>query len=532
MDAALVGKVLDGRYQVLEPIGAGGVGVVYRARRLNLDRTVAVKVLHESLVQNADFLGRFQRETIALSRLHHPHCVAVTDFGVYESRPYLVLEYVPGENVARLLERGAFTARRAVKIALQLLEALEYFHREHLVHRDLKSENVMLIESAGMSDFVKVLDFGMAKILEGPGADTELSKIGLLPGTPSAMAPEQIQQLPPDPRIDIYATGVLLYEMIVGHRPFRSHDMAAVVRMQLSERPRPPREILGEAALSAELERVILRALEKDRNNRYASASEMADALRLVPEGRLSTSHPAVALPTPVAGVPRGGLGRRLVPIVLGGVLAVGAGLVAGPMLKGRLQGTGTMPVAPAPTTMAAAARALSLPPPPAPVAEPWLAHRDLAVTYTGQGRQDDAFREVKAAVKDNAEAAGADPSLVDAAVAALSEDRVSFVVSAFRSNPRLVEALAAGTAGGATADLRHAAYDGLRMIGQESRADLVAMGIRDLEQATRCSSMKSTFKKLRGSRDPRVQALVDDLRGRGRKDPHVKCLGRHLRRR
>ena len=162
-------------------------------------------------------MGRFQREAVAMSRLHHPHCVAVTDFGVYESRPYLVLEYVPGadrQEAAR--ERAIRPATRAVHIALQLLETLEYFHGHHVIHRDLKSENVMLVESSGTKDFVKVLDFGMAKILTGPGADSQLSKIGVVPGTPSVMAPEQIYQLPPDPRIDIYATGILLYEMIVG----------------------------------------------------------------------------------------------------------------------------------------------------------------------------------------------------------------------------------------------------------------------------------------------------------------------------
>ncbi len=236
-DSSLVGKLLDDRYEMLEIIGDGGVGVVYRARRVKLERMLAVKVLHESLVQDDGFVRRFQREAVAMSRLHHPHCVAVSDFGVHESRPYLVLEYVPGQNIRKLLEQGPFEPARAVHIALQLLETLTYFHGHHVIHRDLKSENVMLTESSETSDFVKVLDFGMAKILTGPGADSQLSKIGIVPGTPSVMAPEQIRQLPPDPRIDIYASGILLYEMIVGRRPFTGTDMATVVKMQISEPP-------------------------------------------------------------------------------------------------------------------------------------------------------------------------------------------------------------------------------------------------------------------------------------------------------
>ena len=286
-----------------------------------------MKVLHESLVQNADFIRRFQREAVAISRLHHPHCVAVIDFGVYRARPFLVLEHLAGQTVTQLLAARPFAPVRAVSVALQLLEALEYFHQHHVIHRDLKSENVMLIESSGSSDFVKVLDFGMAKILEGPGADSQLSKLGLLPGTPSAMAPEQISQLTPDPRIDIYATGVLLYEMVVGQRPFRGDDMAAVVKMQLTTPPTPPRQIVGEQGLSAELEAVILKALQKDRMNRFADAAEMAAALRLTPEARQNLS---LANATASADGPdRASTWRRrswTVPVAMGAALVL-AGL-------------------------------------------------------------------------------------------------------------------------------------------------------------------------------------------------------------
>jgi eukaryotic-like serine/threonine-protein kinase len=284
-EKSLVGTILDDRYEVLARIGAGGVGEVYRARMQKLDRLVAVKVLHESLVANATFVARFQREVKAMSRMYHPHCVAVIDHGLVHERPYLVLEYLAGQTVSKLLRQGPMPAERAVGVALQVLDALSYFHGQSVVHRDLKSENIMLVEAGATRDFVKVLDFGMAKLLDHEPGESQLSMRGVVVGTVSAMAPEQIQQLFPDRRIDIYATGILLYEMIVGRRPFRASDPKVLARMQLMTRPQAPRALAGETALSAELEQVILKALEKERSDRFATADEMADALRRTPEG-------------------------------------------------------------------------------------------------------------------------------------------------------------------------------------------------------------------------------------------------------
>jgi serine/threonine-protein kinase len=538
-DPSLVGKVLDDRYELLEIIGDGGVGVVYRAQRVKLERMLAVKLLHESLVADDGFVRRFQREAVAMSRLHHPHCVAVSDFGVYQERPYLVLEYVPGQNIRKLLEGGAFDPPRAVHVALQLLETLEYFHGHHVIHRDLKSENVMLTESSGSADFIKVLDFGMAKILTGPGADSQLSKIGIVPGTPSAMAPEQIRQLPPDPRIDIYATGILLHEMLAGERPFSSPDPAAVVRMQVSQPPKPLRELLGENALSAELEQVVLRALEKDRVDRYGTAAEMADALRLTPEGRaISAPSPvrAQASPAPERPARRARWLRTAGIAALAVVGAVAAGQLLPGMSPARLRamiaGAPARPAAPVVSAAAPAPKKVATPvPPPAPVVETWIAHRDLAATYTARGQHDDAFREVEAAIGENRAAAAGDPALLAAAVNALAPSRLAFVIDAFGEGPGLIDALAEATARGERAEQRHAAHEGLRMLGQESRADLIAMAMLDVEQASECSEMRAAFKHLGTKRDPRVVAFKADLRKRGRSDAHVRCLRRALRR-
>jgi hypothetical protein len=522
---ALVGKLLDDRYELLEVIGDGGMGLVYRARRVNLERMVAVKVLHESLVEEAGFVGRFEREAVAMSRLYHPHCVAVIDSGVYESRPYLVLEYLPGQTIRQLLAQGPFDAKRAVRIALQLLETLDYFHSHHVIHRDLKSENVMLVESSGTKDFVKVLDFGMAKILTGPGADSQLSKIGIVPGTPSAMAPEQIYQLPPDPRIDIYATGILLYEMIVGTRPFTGPDMATVVKMQISTLPTPPRQLLGQHKLSAELEQVVMKALEKDRVDRFGTASEMAAALRQCPEARSATLAPAAAARRT----------RSATPLLIGAAAALGLTGIAA---------VAFWPKSPTPhvteTTTSASEKAQPIAPPapvplpaPPPAAAPpaWIAHRDQAVDYAQRGERDAALNEIKAALVEDASAASGDAALANAAVQVLDTERVGFVTEAFHENPQLVAALADATAQAATVDLRHAALEGLRRLGQEARADLVAMRMLDVEQASSCAVMRDTYKRVRASGDPRVTPWRTELRARGRKDPHVRCLKRMLQR-
>ncbi|HKU40935.1 MAG TPA: serine/threonine-protein kinase, partial [Polyangiales bacterium] len=502
----LVGKLLDDRYELIEVIGDGGVGMVYRAKRVNLDRMVAVKLLHESLVEEQGFVGRFQREAVAMSRLYHPHCVGVIDSGMYESRPYLVIEYIPGQTIRQLLAEGPFKAPRAVNIALQLLETLDYFHSHHVIHRDLKSENVMLVESSGTRDFVKVLDFGMAKILTGPGADSQLSKIGIVPGTPSAMAPEQIYQLPPDPRIDIYATGILLYEMIVGSRPFTGADMATVVKMQISTPPKPPRQILGQHALSEELEQVVMKALEKDRVDRFGTAGEMAAALRATPEGRtLGARNTRSVIPAAA----RTALPPRTK------LIAAGAGAV---LLLGGVAAFALRPKDdPAPVTTAAAA---SAPPPPQPIAAPeppppqpaaaapaWLAHRDQALSLAKQGQSDAAFAEVSAALASDAAAAAADPSLPAVAVSALNRERLAQVVSAFGPNPQLTAALVEAAAQADTAERRHLAYDGLRQLGRESKADLAAMYMLDVTQANACPAMRDAYKRLRATNDPRIAA-------------------------
>lgn len=301
--ASLAGQLVDGRYQLVERLGSGGMGKVYRATRIGIGRTVAVKFLRSSLANRDNFVRRFEREAVAMGRLYHVHCVTLIDYGVHDGVPYLVMDYVEGQPLNAAIAGKPMTAVRAVAIMRQLLSALSYLHRRSVIHRDIKGENVMLVDP-GERDFVMLLDLGMAKMQSGVGADPDLSmQDGLVVGTPSAMPPEQIRGQPADERSDVYAAGVLLYTMVTGRKPLLGKTTAETIRMQLEVEPEPPREVVGRRALSAALERVILDALAKDPDERTESAAAMAAALAATPEargaGEPSAEHIELAPPRP-----------------------------------------------------------------------------------------------------------------------------------------------------------------------------------------------------------------------------------------
>jgi serine/threonine-protein kinase len=323
----LLGQILDERYRLIERLGKGGVGTVYRAERITLGRAVAVKFLHPNLGQRADFVQRFQREAIAMSKLYHVHCAALQDFGVHEGSPYLVMEYIPGRTLASDLQSGPFPPRRAILIIRQVLEALRYLHQRNIVHRDLKAQNVMLVNSSGGMDFVKVLDFGMAKVLAGEKRDITME--GLIVGTASVMAPEQVEQRPVDERTDIYAAGIMLYEMVVGHKPFQHADIQRLMRMHVEEKPVPPRKLLGPAALAPAIDAAIMRALAKDPRDRFQSAHEMAEALTD------AWAEPPDALAFPRARPPARRRARRYAPLLVAAALLIAIAVLAVQKLGG-----------------------------------------------------------------------------------------------------------------------------------------------------------------------------------------------------
>jgi hypothetical protein len=280
----LVGQLVDGRWRVLDRIGSGGFGVVYRAERIKLGKLVALKFLDSRGMQSEEAVARFEREARAISRVQHRHSVSILDFGVHQGRPYIVMEYLSGKSLGSEMGKPSMTPARGVQILSQVLEALKHAHASGVVHRDLKPDNVMLIETTGTEDYVKILDFGLARIISLD--EPSISLPATVAGTPSYMSPEQARGEKPDHRTDLYSAGVILYGMCVGKKPFRSDDPGDLLRMHLNVRPEPPRKAAPERNISPALERVILRALEKKRDDRYYGAAEFLEALAATPEGR------------------------------------------------------------------------------------------------------------------------------------------------------------------------------------------------------------------------------------------------------
>jgi serine/threonine-protein kinase len=266
----LLGTVIADRYRVDEKLGVGGMGAVYRAEHVLMKKPVAVKVLHREMTVVGEVVKRFEREAIAAGRIDHPNVTVATDFGkLRDGAFYLVLEYVPGRSLSTAMkEDGVFPVPRALFIARQVAAALGAAHAANIVHRDLKPDNIMLIERGGTKDFVKVLDFGIAKVNEDGGG--QLTRIGSVFGTPQYMAPEQAAGKPVDHRADLYSLGLVLYEMLAGKAAFGSMELVAILTKQLTEPPPPLPE-----SVDADVAALVMRLAEKDPDARVQTAQEL-----------------------------------------------------------------------------------------------------------------------------------------------------------------------------------------------------------------------------------------------------------------
>ena len=285
---AYLGKILLGQFELLERIGAGAMGTVYRAWQNTMDRPVAVKVLRGELLRDAAVVKRFYREARAVARLSHPNIITV--FLVAEcddGAPYIVMEMVEGPSLAQRLEAdGRLEPGRAVRIATQIAAALAEAHAASVVHRDLKPENILLAPRRGQAEAVKVLDFGIAKLLAS-GTESHLTSTGALFGTPHYISPEQASGAEIDHRADLYSLGVILYRMLTGRLPFEGSTGMSVVLKHLHEVPMAPRELAPE--MPPALEEVVLRAMAKDPAERFQTADDMAAALLSFDARRMTT---------------------------------------------------------------------------------------------------------------------------------------------------------------------------------------------------------------------------------------------------
>ncbi|MGB5810388.1 MAG: serine/threonine-protein kinase, partial [Polyangiales bacterium] len=294
-DDPLVGALLAGRYEIIKRIGEGGMGLVYRGNHRDIDKPVAIKVLRDDLSHRPEVLARFRQEAKSASRIGHENIVDVSDFGETQyGASYFVMEFLDGEDLANVLGREASIGlERTCRIVLQCCRALGAAHAKHIVHRDIKPENIFLTTRGGVAEFVKIVDFGIAKMgdieTEGePGR--KLTKTGMIFGTPEYMSPEQAAGKELDHRVDIYALGIILYECLAGTVPFVGDTFMGVLTQHLFSKPPRIIEQNPEATVSTEIELVIAKALAKDPDDRYQDTAELAEAIECALDGRLSAT--------------------------------------------------------------------------------------------------------------------------------------------------------------------------------------------------------------------------------------------------
>jgi eukaryotic-like serine/threonine-protein kinase len=285
----LIGQVLDGRYEVKSVLGEGGMGIVYKARHVTLGKNLAIKVLKADVSKDQEIVQRFRQEAQSATAIGNHHIIDISDFGVLsDGSTYFVMEFLDGISLTRAIEPGQpLKASRTIHIAKQLCRALGAAHDVGIVHRDLKPDNIYLISRGGDRDFVKVLDFGIAKV---GGAKSKLTQVGQVFGTPHYMSPEQCAGTAVDKRTDVYALGVIMYEMASSRVPFDADNLMGILTKHLYEEPIKPHELPPPVDVPPALESVIMKCLAKKTDIRYQSMQEVLADLEAVEQGLTPTA--------------------------------------------------------------------------------------------------------------------------------------------------------------------------------------------------------------------------------------------------
>ncbi|HMF42185.1 MAG TPA: protein kinase [Polyangia bacterium] len=535
-----IGTVVGERYRIVSRIGVGGMGAVYRAEHTMMRRDLAIKVLLPELGGKEEFARRFEREAESASRLTHPNIITVTDFGrTPEGSLFLVMEFLAGESLSSAISAGPMAPARALAIMRQMLRALEHAHAAGVVHRDLKPENIMLVEREGQRDVVKILDFGIAKVTQPQSGGEALTQAGVIFGTPEYLSPEQALGEAVDVRADIYAAGIILYEMLAGRRPFESEDKVKIISMHLSHAPPRIRDVSPTVDVPLPLEQAVMQSLEKTREHRFASATAFLQALDdAEAPAEVSGPHPS---PRPVpagagawAGLRRlsGGRSGRLAVAALAVVLGVG-GIAFIKRHGGRAAALVASPPKPVPAPPDMAERYKKV--------EGWLEDGNLAsarraleqaleerpkdgrvrymmarVAYA-DGKHQEALASYREAITLDTGFRG-DPVLLSHVDALLEEPRqadaaLSLVIEKIGAPAAdLLEKVAND---GTDLERRQRAAAALDDIGEGKRVDQVSLSILELKKAGSCEEKKVIVAKLKDLGDVRALQPLRALGGR-----------------
>jgi serine/threonine protein kinase len=281
----LIDQVVADRYKVLRKLGEGGMGSVYLAEHVVIEKKFALKVLAPELARRPDLVARFLQEARSASRIGHENVIDISDFGQSpDGLVYIAMEFLDGKDLGEIVRtQGALEWGHAREIVLQICRALRAAHDKGIVHRDMKPENIFLIHREGQPHFVKILDFGIAKVMGLDPNGPRLTRTGMIFGTPEYMAPEQAEGKDTDHRADIYAVGCILYHLITGQTPFVAESFMTMLTKHLMEDPVPPSVRRPDLVISPEMDALVLRALEKDRDQRWQSMAELLEAVTTCP---------------------------------------------------------------------------------------------------------------------------------------------------------------------------------------------------------------------------------------------------------
>jgi len=303
-EESLVGKVVSDRYRIIKKLGEGGMGAVYLAEHVFIEKKVALKVLSPEFARKADLTARFLQEAKSASRIGHENVIDISDFGQSaEGLVYFAMEYLKGQDLGQAVSAsGAMSWARAKPIVIQVCKALGAAHAQGIIHRDMKPENVFLIDKEGRRDFVKLLDFGIAKVQTEGDDGPKLTRTGMIFGTPEYMAPEQAEGKVCDQRADLYAVGCVINHLICGRPPFQAENFVGLLTKHLLEQPQAPSVLNPSMGITPQLDALVLKALSKKPEQRYQSMAELRAAVEAIPAGDELPGAPRGNTQTPTPG--------------------------------------------------------------------------------------------------------------------------------------------------------------------------------------------------------------------------------------